>query len=150
MQTPTPRRSNRLAQKATPSQVTLKPTTSVPTAPIMKKPDTKHVSICVVPHNQRIYQLLMNKAEHEKQKAADYKAVAEALLTWDDNLVVRYYDMRDDITTFIIDEYPLEGCTSEIACFIEEQLDLLTSKNVCTRCTPKDQAPRCYCDNPPY
>lgn len=105
---------------------------------------------CIVPHNQPIYQLLMNKAEHEKQKAADYKATAEALLTWDDNLVVRYYEMRDDVISFILDEYPLDGCSSEIASFIEQQLDLLTSNTVCTRCTPKGSEPRCYCDNPPY
>ncbi len=108
------------------------------------------MATCKIPHNQPIYHALINKAEHEKQIAADYKAVAEALLTWNDNLVVKYYEMRDDIISFITDEYPLDGCTSEIASFIEMQLDALTSKMICRRCTPKGYEPRCYCDNPPY
>lgn len=123
-----------------------------PTKPIEPNTlkQTQSTPTCVVPHNQPIYQLLINKAEHEKQKATDYKATAEALLTWDDNLFVKYYEMRDDITSFIIDEYPLDGCTSEIASFIEQQLDALTSKKICSRCTPKGSEPRCYCGNPPY
>jgi hypothetical protein len=108
------------------------------------------MATCKIPQNQPIYHALIHKAEHEKQRASDYKAVAEALLTWDDNLVVKYHEMRDDIISFITDEYPLDGCTSEIASFIEMQLDALTSKMICHRCTPKGYEPRCYCGNPPY
>ena len=125
---------------------------ATPTKPIEPNTlkQTQSTPTCIVPHNQTIYELLMNKAEHEKQKAADYKATAEALLTWDDNLLVRYYEMRDDVISFILDEHPLDGCSSEIASFIEQQLDALTSKKICSRCTPKGSEPRCYCGNPPY
>jgi hypothetical protein len=103
------------------------------------------MSTCSEPANQAIYQRLLDRADHNKQMATQYKAVADALLTYDSDLFWCYQNMGDDMIYFITDENTLDGCSLEIAQYIFQQVHTLSSKNTCDSC---GTVPRCYCGYP--
>ncbi len=122
-----------------------KPLTVVQIAEILKINLPKKTPICAEPANQVIYQALMDRADWLKQQAAQYKEVAASLLTYQEDLFAKYSEMRDNITSYILDENALEGISSEIAEYICSKVEALSSKETCTSC---GTVPRCYCGYP--
>ncbi len=89
--------------------------------------------ICVVPSNQSVFHHLCITAETKWPKtAAKYRAVADALVDWDHDLFALYERLQNDITTYILDVHPINGCTPEIAqCILQllQKLSLITPES---------------------
>ncbi len=104
-----------------------------------------NMPVCAEPANQAIYQALLDRADWQKQKAAEYKDVAASLLTYQESLFSIYSDKKDGLTSYILDENALEGISSEIAEYIHSKVEALSSTETCKNC---GTVPRCYCGYP--
>ncbi len=100
---------------------------------------------CIEPRNQSIYRRLLHRADYDKQMTSQYKAVADALLTYDSDLFWCYDNMKVNMIPFITDDNPIDGCSLEIAEYIFQLVKNLSSKNTCNTC---GTVPRCYCGYP--
>ena len=103
------------------------------------------MTTCIESRNQPIYQRLMDRAAREKHKTDQYKQVAQALITYDSDLFWCFDNIGEDTPHFITQDNPLDGCTIEIAHYIYQLLQALSSKDTCTNC---GTVPRCYCEYP--